>query len=99
MPRFWRVFVCWFVTLMLFWLSANLAGTIRPMGLKPFRFTGFPFTIAAWGRGIEEFFDWRALVSNAIIGFGASGLLAWFCAIYRCRIPFTKRVGRTADTA
>ena len=58
MSRFWRVFLCWFAALIFCWLGANLAGVVRFMGLKPFRYTGFPFTVAAWGSGIEEFFDW-----------------------------------------
>lgn len=74
-------FVAWFVSLMLFWLGANLAGAIRPMGLKAFRFTGFPFTISAWGTGIREFFDWRALINNVLIGFGISLIVAWLLAI------------------
>jgi hypothetical protein len=85
MSRFWRTFLCWFAALMLFWLGANLAGAVRPMGLKPFRFAGFPFTVAGWGTGIEEFFDWGALAGNAIVATATSGLLAWLCAIRRGR--------------
>lgn len=63
MRRFWMAFVA----LALFWLLANLAGLVRPMGLKPFRQVGFPFTVAAWGVGIEEFFDGRAVGLNALL--------------------------------
>jgi hypothetical protein len=50
MTRFWRIFVCWFVALILCWLGANFAGAVRPMGIKPFHYAGFPCTIAAWGQ-------------------------------------------------
>ncbi len=85
MPRFWTVFSGWFGTLILFWVLANLIGLVKPMGLKPFRQTGFPFTVAAWGIGIEESFDWQALGLNALIALGISALLAWACATYRLR--------------
>lgn len=85
MGRFWKIFTAWFVALMLFFLLANLAGLVRPRGLEPFRYTGFPFTIAAWGIGIEEFFDWEALGLNALIALAVSGLVAGICAPYRSR--------------
>jgi hypothetical protein len=68
---------------MAFFLLANLAGVVRPMGLKPFRFTGFPFIISAWGFGMEEFFDWSALALNAAVG--VSGAVALGCAWARSR--------------
>jgi hypothetical protein len=85
MNRFWRIFAVWFSLLMLFFVLANLAGVVRPMGLKPFRFTGFPFTISAWGFGNEEFFDWSALALNAVLAVGISGLVALVCAWARSR--------------
>jgi hypothetical protein len=80
MSRFWRLFAEWFAALMAFFLLANLAGVVRPLGLKPFRCTGFPFTISAWGFGIEEFFDWSALALNAVVAVGVSGPVALGCA-------------------
>jgi hypothetical protein len=70
---------------MAFFLLANVAGLVRPMGLKPLRFTGFPFIISAWGFGIEEFFDWSALALNAAVAIGLSGAVALGCAWARSR--------------
>jgi hypothetical protein len=86
MSRFWRLFAVWFATLMAFFVLANLAGIVRPMGLKPFQFTGFPFIISAWGFGIEEFFDWSALALNAVLAISISGLVALACAWARSRL-------------
>ncbi len=90
MSRFWRVFVTWFVVLMLFWVGANLAGMVRSMGLKPFRYTGFPFTVAVWGVGVAQYFDWWMLAGNTVIALGSSALLAWLCATVRCRVGITQ---------
>jgi hypothetical protein len=79
MSRFWRVFAAWFATLMLFFVATNLAGFVRPMGLKPFRVTGFPYTVSARGAGVEEFFDRSALALNVVVAVGASGLVALVC--------------------
>ena len=75
-----RVFIGWFATLMLFFVVANLAGLVRPAGLKPFRYTGFPFIVSAWGYGIEEFFDWSALALNVLAAVITSALVALVCA-------------------
>jgi hypothetical protein len=57
-----------FAVLMLFFVLANLAG----MGLKPFRYTGLPFVVAAWG-----FFDWSALALNLGVAVVVSGVVAF----------------------
>ncbi|HEX8199990.1 MAG TPA: hypothetical protein VF590_05850 [Isosphaeraceae bacterium] len=74
------VFTRWFVALMTFFLLANLAGVARPLGLKPFRSAGFPFTIVAWGVGVAENFDWLALALNAAVAVGVSAVVALVCA-------------------
>jgi len=33
----------WLFVLLIFFVLANLTGVIRPLGIKPFRYTGFPF--------------------------------------------------------
>lgn len=85
MGQFRKAFAFWFAALMAFFLLANLAGLVRPMGLKPFRFTGFPLTVVAWGEGVEESFDWLALAVNVTVAIVASGLVGWLCAWARCR--------------
>jgi hypothetical protein len=80
MSRFRKSLVGWFVALMAFFVSANLAGLLRPMGLKPFRVTGFPLPIAAWGVGIEQFFDWSALAVNLGVAVVVSAGVAVVCA-------------------
>jgi hypothetical protein len=85
MSRFWRVFAVWFAVLMAAFVLANLAGVIRPMGLKPFRFSGFPFTVAAWGVGVELFFDWSALALNAVVAVGVCTPVSLLCAWARTR--------------
>jgi hypothetical protein len=70
---------------MVFFLLANFAGAVRPNGLKPFRSTGFPFTVAAWGIGVEEFFDTVAVALNAFVAITVSGLVALVCAWARSR--------------
>jgi hypothetical protein len=85
MRRFWRVFAVWFVVLAGFFALANLEGLVRPKGLLPFRSTGFPWTIAVWGFGVREFFDWSALAVNGLVAFGVSGPVALACAWARCR--------------
>jgi len=79
-PSLWTPFARWFVVLLLVCVAANLAGIVRPMGLKPFRQTGFPLTVAVWGTGVEEFFDWWALAGNALIAVAVSALIAYACA-------------------
>jgi len=85
MSRFWRRFAVWFTVLLIFFAVANLAGAVRPMGLKPFRSVGFPLTVSAWGVGIEGFFDWSALAVDAAVTVVASGLVAAACAWARGR--------------
>ena len=85
MQRFRPVFWRWFAALMLFFLVANLAGLIRPTGLKPFRYVGFPFTVAAWGFGINELFDGTALALNVLVALGVSSAVAALCAAWRIR--------------
>ena len=69
---------------------ADLAGMVRSMGLKPFRYTGFPFTVAVWGVGVAQYFDWWMLAGNTVIALGSSALLAWLCATVRCRVGITQ---------
>jgi hypothetical protein len=85
MSRFWRIFAGWFAVLMAGFVLVNLAGVVRPMGLKPFRFTGFPFTVAAWSFGVEPFFDWSAAGLNAVVAVGVSALVSLLCAWARTR--------------
>jgi hypothetical protein len=85
MNQFSRCFVNWLAVLLVFFIVANLAGAIRPRGLLPFRYTGFPFTFAAWGYAIEPMFDSGLLALNALIGLASSIGLAWLCAWARCR--------------
>jgi hypothetical protein len=66
-------------------ILANLAGVVRAMGLKPFGFAGFPFPVAAWGFGVEEFFDWAALGLNVTVAVGSSALVSFLCAWARSR--------------
>lgn len=85
MRRFWTVFTAWFIALVLLWLLANVIGLFGTNMLKPFNITGFPFIIAAWGWGIEEFFSLQALMLNTFIAVVTSALVAWLCAISRGR--------------
>jgi len=85
MSTFRKVFTLWLLIFLLFFVLANLAGVIRPMGIKPFRFTGFPFIFMAWGFGIEKFFDWKLLLLDCIIGFTGSIMFAGMLAWIRCR--------------
>src|SRR5262245_37573477 len=98
MSRFWRLFTGWYVALLSFFVLANLAGVVRPMGYKPYRKAGFPFTVAAWGTdstkpldwwawGTEspEAFDRSAMALNVAVAVTASGLVAWVCARARCQ--------------
>lgn len=85
MKHFWKIFTVWFAAFICFFVLANLAGLIRPMGLLPFRYTGFPFTFAAWGNSIAEFFNWCLLALNGGIAVMVAGLLAWGLAWRRCR--------------
>ena len=81
-----RTFALWFSIMMGFFVLANLAGMIKPMGLKPFRQTGFPFVVAAWGIGIEEFFDWWRLFLNLIIALAVSTSIAYLIAARNIRV-------------
>ena len=75
-----RAFIGWFAAMMLFFVVANLAGLVRLKGFSPFQYTGFPFTVSAWGFGVEEFFDWSALALNVVVAVITSGLVALLCA-------------------
>ena len=90
MSPFRRTFLLWFLAVISFFALTNVAGAIRPRGLKPFRSTGFPFTVAVWGTGVEEFFDWSALFENVVVAVAVSGLLAGACAAARSRCTTTK---------
>ena len=83
--RFRKVFLCWFLVLLLFFAAANLAGYVRPRGLKPIGWAGFPFTFAFWGFDVEGWFDWPALALDISIAVAASAAVAWVCAVARCR--------------
>jgi hypothetical protein len=85
MNRFRRYFWIWLAVLIGFFIAANLAGAVRPMGLKPIRFIGFPYTFAAWGLGIKSFFDAQLLAANTLIGIVASVVLAAICSWARSR--------------
>jgi hypothetical protein len=80
MSRFRRKFAGWFAVLIVWFFLANLAGVVRPSGLKPFKTAGFPFTVAAWGFGIEGGFDWSALALDAAIALVTSSVVALICA-------------------
>ena len=86
MVRFWRGFGGWLAVLMAFFVLANVAGVVRPQGLLPFRSAGFPFTVAEWGMGVEEFFDWSALTANVAVAVYVSGVVACGCAWARSRV-------------
>jgi hypothetical protein len=73
----------WFVILLLGFVAANLAGLVRPMGLKRFRVAGFPVPFAAWGLGIEDSFDWQALAVDTTLAIAISAALAWLCSLRR----------------
>jgi hypothetical protein len=83
MRPFRRTFAGWCVALALFFIAANLAGTVKFVGAKPYRTTGFPFTVAAWGVGVQEFFDWSALALNMAVAAVVSPLVALLCAASR----------------
>jgi hypothetical protein len=91
---FRKVFVGWFVALTSSFLVANLIGVIRPMGLLPFRETGFPFTFAVWGVGVEQYFDYGLLILNLLTGVLASGVIAYLLAWQRYR---SRRSGSTDE--
>lgn len=76
-------FFIWLLVLLTFFAAANLSGFVRPMGLKPFHSVGFPFTVAVWGMGVEEYTDWTMLVANCLISLVVSVLLAWCLALWR----------------
>ncbi len=78
-----KVFIGWFLALTSSFLVANLIGVIRPMGLLPFRETGYPFTFAVWGVGVEQYFDYKLLLLNLLIGILASGSIAYLLAWQR----------------
>jgi hypothetical protein len=85
MSQFWRIFVRWFAVLMAAFILANLAGVVRPMGLKPFRYAGFPFTFAVWGIGVQKFFNWATLGLNMVVALGISAPVSLLCAWARTR--------------
>ncbi len=89
-----RVFAVWFAALLLFFALANLAGVVRPMGLFPYRETGFPLTFAVWGIGVEQFFEWRPLAVNGLIACGTAGLVAGALAQLRSGSPAGRRASR-----
>lgn len=80
-----RFFSVWFVVLMAFFTVANLAGAIKWVGERGFRFTGFPFTFAQWGGNVDQFLDWQLLFLNTFVALGIAGALAWILAWDRCR--------------
>jgi hypothetical protein len=71
----------WFRGLIAFLVAANLAGLVRPMGLKPFRLVGFPLIWSVWGFGTEPSFDGAALAVDGLVAVVASALVAWLCTI------------------
>ena len=71
-----RVFATWTLALLGSFAAANLAGIVRPMELLPFRYTGFPFTFAVWGTGVEEAFDVGLLLLNVVIALTVSVFVA-----------------------
>jgi len=93
--RFWRVFAGWFIALASFFLLANLIGAIQPMGLLPFRETGFPFTFAVWGVGVEQYFDYKLFFLNLLIGVFASGLIACLLAWRRYKSQCSRSTGKS----
>ncbi len=80
-------FVAWTVGILIFFTLANCAGVVRPMGLLPFRMTGFPFTFAAWGFGIKEYFAWEWLLVDAFIA-----IVTAFGVAYILTRSFLRRV-------
>jgi hypothetical protein len=76
MTRTRRIFVAWFAALLAWFLLANLAGLVRPRGLKPFRSAGFPYTVATWGFGIKEDFDLSALALDTAFAIATSAVVA-----------------------
>jgi hypothetical protein len=80
-------FLSWFAAIMLFFIVANLIGIIKPKGLAPFRETGFPFIFAAWGVGIERFFDWGRLGLNFLVSLLSALIMSYV-------IVFTKILAR-----
>jgi hypothetical protein len=80
MSKFLKAFLAWFTVLLVFFVLANLAGLVRPKGLLPFRTIGFPVPMKAWGVGIDESFEWVALIENATLALSVSGVLGWICA-------------------
>src|SRR5204862_6478378 len=83
MCRTRTIFGLWFAVLALFFLIANVIGAVRPLGLKPFRSIGFPFTFAVWGIGVDEWFSLQALVLDALIAALASTFIACLCTARR----------------
>jgi hypothetical protein len=94
MPRSRRIFVGWFAALLAWFLLANLAGLVRPRGLKPFRSAGFPLTVAAWGFGFKGGFDWSALALDAAFAIATSAVVASVLA--RAAVVRARSVGEAA---
>ena len=40
-----KIFVVWFMIVLSFFLLANLAGAVKWVGTRPYRFTGFPLRL------------------------------------------------------
>ncbi len=83
--RIRQVFFRWFCILLLFFFLANFLGVVRPSGLKPGRWMGFPFIIASWGWSDDTYFSGISLVCNALIALVASFLLACLIAYLRIK--------------
>jgi hypothetical protein len=81
------LFARWFAAIAMFFVAANAAGCVRPMGLLPFRYTGFPFTFAVWGNGVEEYLDLGMLALNVATGIAVASLLSGVICFWRSRIP------------
>ena len=97
MRRDRRRYFARFIGLIAFFVAANLAGLVRPMGLKPFRVVGFPLTWSAWGFGTEPFFDGAALAVDGLVAVSASALFAWLCTIRSSTGPESDMTGRGSE--
>jgi len=77
---FSTVFYTWFFILLAFFITANFMGLVRAPDTTPYRYTGFPFTVALWGVKKEAYFSWTFVLINSVIAlaisFGLSLLIA-----------------------
>lgn len=80
-----RIRATWTTVMVCFFLISNLVGFVRPKGLLPFRYIGFPFTFAAWGSGVEEGIDILMLALNIAIALVVSIAVGWAIAWVRHR--------------